>query len=570
MIFSVASFGVSQSRQYFDWIMDNHHQLHEADLKSLFDVEFTKTDTFKELDSLELGKYISASFEYALKNLIDVYHGKKREYEAFGYDIDAGNREHAKLFMRALAQHKSFTVDHAEVAFDFFRKYYQDTMVGSLNVIFNKSQHYNDLSSELVEFIQAKRFTSDEVNALFQDLFLKLKEECLVASQYDQLSACALPSMVVGFSKLLKNTVGAVKNGNGNIASFMTSLGNFISHLEQPGYAMHSPLQDQLHYHLQSCHAALSDDRCLHSIAQSVRSEHRPINENYNLEHLFHDKNISKLNEIADELCVLNKYSSPKDSDYEVSLMMIPNLVHRTNLTEDDVDNLIQKFNSTPIYSIEVFFTSLLKKRDLSDVFKSKILIDGITNGNLTQMPYKFGQNASLSFGVIYDVLKHLHSYPFRFGDNLQSNIGRFIMEMQPTSSENYIALFNKVDALCNHDDFFVTPGKNPDFLRRQAAFRIVTDVYYPSLFAKDAPQTNMSMNVLSYCFSSITSADCKLIGTKNLNDLMLQYESLHPGTISRNYSAIVEVITSHILNAKVDAMGIACNNLSAKPKTSI
>lgn len=567
MIFSVASFGVSQSKQYFDWLMENHHQLGANDLKSLFDLEFTRTETFKELDSGSLGKYMSAALKYALENLIEVHGGKKRPHEMFGFDSDNLNGNHANLFMRALAQHKSFTSEHADACFDFFKSYYSRTTIGSRNLKSDSSgQGYKNLSSEFIEFILAKHFTQGQVIELFQNIFLKLKDECLATKKYEQLNQYALPSVIIGFSKLLRNTAGAFVICNGSFDSLNEFVNSSVRQLEQPECASHNPIRSHLHYHLQNVQATLNDDRCLLSIVQTVHSEHRQISDGYKLEHLFHKKNVNELNEIADELCTLDKYEQIDNA----TLSIIHRLIRSTKLTEEEIEVLVSKFNSSPIDAREAFYSSIIRKKELSDDFKLRFLIDAIDKGHITQMPYKFGKHAGLSFDLIYGILKYLHLKIFRLGDNLQSNIGRFIMEMQPTSNENYIKLFNKVDALCNHDDFFVMPGKNRDYLRQQAASRIVTDVYYPSLLSEYVCQENISMNVLGYCFSLITSADCKLIGSKNLSDLMLQCDTLEPGCINGYYSETAELITSYILNEKVGAIDVEGVTLKSRPRNSV
>lgn len=563
MIFAVASFDTHQGEQYFNWLIDNHHQLDGVDLKSLFSFEFTKTNTFKELGSPLLEKYISASLDYILKNLIDVHHGKIRWHDGFDYDSDKVNRYDAQMFMRSLSQHKSFTASHAEMTFEFFKKYYYLTATGSLNTKLDDDWQYNNLSSGFVEFVLEKQFTSERIEVLFKGIFLKLKDECLAAKPHDLLSACALPSVIIGFSKLLQKTAGALVHCGDEIASLVSHLNSSVSHLEQSAYASHNALKNHLHYHMQASLAVLNDDRCLHSIMQTVRSEHRPAAKGNNFRHLFREKNIRELDEIADEMCVLHKY----DIADKVTLMQITALVQKTALTEVDIDKLISKFKSGPIDSCSAFYTAVLSKKDIPDNFKSQVLIDGFDEGHLVQMPYSFGKNAHLSFGVIYDALNYLHSKPLRFNDNIQTNIGRLIMEMQPTSNENYIKLFDKIDAICNHEYFFVSQGKNPDFLRRQAALRIITDVYYPSLFSSEEHQANMSLNVLSHCFDQITIADCELIGSNNLNDLILQLESLKPDSIKSHHSATAELITSHILNEKVNAIGALCPSSTTKPK---
>lgn len=562
MIFTVASFGVYRDESYFNWLMDNYHQLGSEDLKSLFDLEFTKTNTFKKIGSTLLGKYITASLEYALECYMDFYHGKKRFHDTF---VDGGD-QNAKLFMRALVKHQSFTDEHATIVFDFYRKYFLQTTAESLETKFEKAQSYNHLSAEFIEFLLTERFTSCQIDTLFQEMFLTLKDRCLTANKYDYLNSTALPSVIMGFSKLIQQTVGALGGCGSHVDSIVSILENAVTDLEQPECASHEALKNHLHYHLQSCLAVLTDDICVSSIVRNISSEHRQTPEEHKNEHLFHRKNLKELNEIADEVSVLDNYS-PVDS---FVIWNISKLVQSTKFTEDELRELVSKFNAGPLFSRESFYDAILSKKDISDEFKAKLIIDGIANSHITQMSYSFGKNAHLSFDVIYSILKFLHASPYKFVDNIQTNIGRFIMEMQPTNKENYIAIFNKVDAICNHDDYFVTPGKNPDYLRRQAAYRIVTDVYYPSLLSKELCHEKISMNVLSYCFSSITSADCKLIGTKNLNELMLQCDAINPGCTNGYYAETIELITSYILNEKVGARDAHCVNLKASPRRSV
>ena len=559
MIFSVSTFCVSRDEQYFHWLMDNHSQLNAEDVKSLFDHEFTKTDTFKELSSTSLGKYITTSLEYALECYMVLYRGKQHPHDTFN-DLVESN---ANFFIRSLVQHPSFTDEHASVVFGFFKKYFSQTTATSLGTTFDKDQRYNNLSAEFIELLRTERITPCKIDTLFQEMFVNLKEQCLAANKYDRLNTSALPSTIAGFVKLLQKTVGALGGCGSHVDSIMAFLKNAVTNLEQPEYASHDPLKNHLHYHLQHCLAVLSDDICLSSIVRDVSSEHRQIPDGSKREYLFHRKNLKELNEIYDEVSVLDKYA-PVDV---FTIWRISTLVQSTKFTEDELREFVSKFNSGPIFSRESFYDAVLNNKDISDELKSKILIDGIENAHITQMSYNFGKNAHLSFDVIYNVLKFLHVTPYRFGDNLQTNIGRLIMEMQPTNKENYIALFNKVDAICNHDDYFVTPGKNPDFLRRQAAYRIVTDVYYPSILSKELCHEKISMSVLSHCFSSITSADCKLIGTKNLNDLMLYCDAINPGCINGYYAKTTELITSYILNEKVGAMDAHGLNLKAKSR---
>ncbi|HDX8426055.1 hypothetical protein ACEUAI_13420 [Aeromonas veronii] len=568
MIFSVYGCTNIANDKWFSWVLDNIRELKWHDAEKLYGHEFTSSSTFLSLSSDSLSKYIESMAVYIL------HHINRSENEG-GYP-PFSFRMASRSFFHDLLAHPQFDANHTKHLLDFFKRYFSESITNISKVLTeddDRAFRNANCDSMFCELLLTKKITGEQIFELCDWMLDGICNEAIKLGDVHQ------------------SLVNMKDNGDAKKAfNISSSMGDILSFKSSgiEGYCrwVREMLTTLFSVRLNN-DASNSDIKefLSRNLSRTAENEHKFIrNATYNQIRLI-DFYIFFRDDAAQQSCLKNKakpykniliqFHQPQDeydrrnrrrnlnsifeqyAGSKFSMLESQELVKLSegmcdsSINEDEAMHFMSRALNCPTDVIDKVLTGILESDTLSNDFKCKAFMRIKGAFTLEQAEFTVCCDRSFQGEFVRSLTQRLRENSDEFDEYMLISLSTFITRMNPANHEVSLEIFESIVSASHN----CTNNETLAFLyemRREAATRLISDHYYPSLLAGSDIELNAFMSAWKYSLPAITNCDIHLVHNHyDLNEAI----SSDTSSISKELSDLPEInnkVTSELLACKL------------------